>query len=872
MAFFKNHDFMKINYLIIFFYFFLTNILTQVKDPQISEKMILTEDPKFIELFDYDANLSVEQAACIYKKLGYHIVPIRRVDKVPLVSGWNDHDSNGKCKCIGNDFEFKEGMNIALHACNFICIDIDAHEKQNSVFDSGYSITTWINMLKQLGVEIEANELTPNKGLHYYFKKNPDVKSSKFPQHANQLGNWDSLQFELFAGGELVTCYPSIKPSGPYKIRDFIDKPTKLPHFPMQLLEIFLSSTSKANIDGTYTFNAEQIETTESKIEKDLGPRTTISNRDESYLLELLDIIPAPVWTSRDDWFKIACSIYTFYEGDMKKSLNTLDDYCKVKYAGYNSESYEENMMILQQIKTNHKNKNRPGISFLITIADADDLVKWKQKYFAIKDKYTNEQFYIKRSDPYVWVKFIEELSHNNKFDDVKYALRFIVPKLNQVLAFINKGECYVLQKVDTESNFLYETKMRKVAWPIFKIKKNYKNGESRYEKVNLLTFIQEHQKYFPQYANVIAIPHTAPSDQIPKYTYNVWEPYNTKIIDYESDYLNDMLAFIKEVWANNNDINYQYLLAWFYRVLCEPHRPTKTCIIATGAKGIGKGTLIEFIELCMNKSTFLNINNMQMITNNFNSHLLGRSLIVCDEARFERDNYSGAFEILKGLIAGFADTAIEKKGKDIEMHKLYCNFILAGNHPGKFKIEQNDRRYFCIEINDKYRPVNDKPHQIFADLRTKYFNEKGCNAFYTFLMQNANENLKLADFNLMEIPKTELKTEMIQASFSPTDTFIHELKEFLAHCNNHPYTCDMCDNKYYDFQKYLISFDKNTKNVDTKIKATEFYDLYKSYCSTNKIKITCNNTTAFGLKIRELIDKKREGSGTYYIFNTIKI
>lgn len=55
------------------------------------------------------------------------------------------------------------------------------------------------------------------------------------------------------------------------------------------------------------------------------------------------------------------------------------------------------------------------------------------------------------------------------------------------------------------------------------------------------------------------------------------------------------MLSYIKEVWANDDEKMFQYILKWFSNVI--KGEKNQSCLYAKSIEGVGKSTLREFIR-----------------------------------------------------------------------------------------------------------------------------------------------------------------------------------------------------------------------------------------------------------------------------------
>ena len=179
------------------------------------------------------------------------------------------------------------------------------------------------------------------------------------------------------------------------------------------------------------------------------------------------------------------------------------------------------------------------------------------------------------------------------------------------------------------------------------------------------------------------------------------------------NDKLNVILNFIDEIFNNNkNDVN--IMLDWIAWIRQRPERKTeKAVVMYSDTQGIGKNTLIHFINKILTYTTI--INDIKDLCRNFNSQIANKLLICGDEVK------SKAREIrddLKNMITR-TDFILEKKNQDQMKISDYSNYIFTSNNANAFYIEPTDRRFILFEMtntplseeksNELYKLLNDK-------------------------------------------------------------------------------------------------------------------------------------------------------------------
>ena len=181
---------------------------------------------------------------------------------------------------------------------------------------------------------------------------------------------------------------------------------------------------------------------------------------------------------------------------------------------------------------------------------------------------------------------------------------------------------------------------------------------------------------------------------------------------------------------------------------------------------------------------------HIEQVLGRFNSSLENSLLLVCNEVK----NYSIAHseaDKFKSLITDKSQN-IEQKGKEVYKITDYSNWVICSNNIFTIKVESDDRRFFCLELNDCYRG----DHKYFVDL-SDAMNDSTAVIFYKYLM-----NIDLTDWIPVNIPMTDLKADMQEASKPLDQRFIDDVKngEYEVELHNRKIFLDIF---YYQFIKW---------------------------------------------------------------------
>lgn len=219
------------------------------------------------------------------------------------------------------------------------------------------------------------------------------------------------------------------------------------------------------------------------------------------------------------------------------------------------------------------------------------------------------------------------------------------------------------------------------------------------------------------------------------------------------------MLSYIKEVWANNDEKVYQYLLKWLSNMV--RGNKNKTCIYAKCLQGAGKSTLLEFIRdhvigrdiTCKGKADHLK--------GQHNLQLLGRIFVYFEELQFFTDKEWYAIDSeMKDMITDEVGSYTDKYEKRFEAQKIN-NYMIVTNSRLK---GVNGRRYLVVDLSSKR--LDDFVY--YGNLRDMCFNDEVGLAFYCYLME-----INIDNFNSLDMPETKNKLALISELLPPIEKFL---------------------------------------------------------------------------------------------------
>jgi hypothetical protein len=329
--------------------------------------------------------------------------------------------------------------------------------------------------------------------------------------------------------------------------------------------------------------------------------------------------------------------------------------------------------------------------------------------------------------------------------------------------------------------------------------------------------------------------------DSVKPADFNLFLGLKANVIPYtpHSEGLAFMLEHLKEVWANNDDECYRYILSWFANIMM------------TSIQGCGKNTFIEFLELILRPENIYNANGIYDVTQTHNTSLQGKILVVLNELSSIKDECKVNADRLKSLIS---DTTININPKCIPQYSIKNNASYIGftNHKNSIPFEEHDRRFATFEMCPKY--ANNTAY--FSRLRSLCFNSSVANEFYSYL----------CDFDcvdLFKIPKTNVKDDM-KAAIRPSPlTYIAGLVVRTEEEDEKAHIEDGENKEQGDNSCVLVT------RGDKIIYGFALYQHYRTWCQANGERGICANK-AFGMAIKPYIQHIRKTTGIIYDMGTL--
>lgn len=197
---------------------------------------------------------------------------------------------------------------------------------------------------------------------------------------------------------------------------------------------------------------------------------------------------------------------------------------------------------------------------------------------------------------------------------------------------------------------------------------------------------------------------------------------------------------------------SYNYILDWMSNAI----KSRNFCILCTiGAKGIGKGVLDGIMKKIVGSDNH-SLTGNRILTSNFNSQLLNKKIVYCDEVFISNVKEE---DRLKALINNYIE--IEQKGVDAKEIRNYANIHLSSNNLDCIKLSGDNRRFSIVNLTevpllnifskDKINSLTDNPENILEFARYLYHREVDEDKMLKVFKSARTEEIRLASLTNWE-------------------------------------------------------------------------------------------------------------------------
>jgi hypothetical protein len=217
------------------------------------------------------------------------------------------------------------------------------------------------------------------------------------------------------------------------------------------------------------------------------------------------------------------------------------------------------------------------------------------------------------------------------------------------------------------------------------------------------------------------------------------------------------------EVICSQNRKNFSYLIRFLAHMVQHPEQKPGVMIVLLGRQGTGKGAFFQLLGRIWRHSV-LQVTDIERVTGRFNAALGQNYVVVMDEALFAGDRR--AQDRIKSLITE-PIISIEEKHQPQRIIDSFHRFFAASNHEHFVQVDNDDRRYFILEVSDEMAQNEVYFKRLFAAIESD-------DAIAAFIYTLTKIDLK--GFNPRVAPKTQAHAEQKILSLSRFEKYWHHL------------------------------------------------------------------------------------------------
>mgnify|MGYP003632838112 CR=1 FL=1 len=317
----------------------------------------------------------------------------------------------------------------------------------------------------------------------------------------------------------------------------------------------------------------------------------------------------------------------------------------------------------------------------------------------------------------------------------------------------------YLGIEISTKQNTVYQIKAKKDVSDDF-LKENFifsytdKEGISHSEKIcpfnKWLEWIDRKE--------VEKIEFDPRTNKENKSIFNIWRGFEiSKEVseEFDDNEALPVLTHIKHIWCKGNEESFNYVMCYLAHIIQKPHIKTAVCLALKSEQGAGKGIIIKLMEQIIGDTHFSQNSNAEHLFGDFNGLIEGKILINLDEA------FWGGNKKLEGQIKNkITESKQSINKKNVNQYNIsdFCNYIITTNNDWFAGVEEGDRRYFCLELDNKYAGRADKEKNEYY----KPLLEVRPEAFAKILY-----NWDITNFSPRVFKKTELLQDQVERNWN---------------------------------------------------------------------------------------------------------
>lgn len=217
--------------------------------------------------------------------------------------------------------------------------------------------------------------------------------------------------------------------------------------------------------------------------------------------------------------------------------------------------------------------------------------------------------------------------------------------------------------------------------------------------------------------------------------------------------------------FCNRNQECFNYLLNWIADLIQNPSSVAEVMIIFVSLQGLGKDMIGRFLGCLIGLEYYTVFDDVSNFFKNFNKEQEKSLLTVLNELSDEGDTMK-YHNKLKASITRLT-TRIEPKGRDPYIVNHYSRYMGFTQNRKCINIENHDRRFFMLECDSSIAGNHNYFTELFKEISDVNFIKKTFGYF---------SSKDLSNFNIRNIPETDIKREQKMNNLSSPISFIMDI------------------------------------------------------------------------------------------------
>lgn len=292
---------------------------------------------------------------------------------------------------------------------------------------------------------------------------------------------------------------------------------------------------------------------------------------------------------------------------------------------------------------------------------------------------------------------------------------------------------------------------------------------------------------------------------------------------------LRPLVEHIRMIWCRGDAQLFTYVMCWFAQVYQRPWDQTGVALVVKGARGSGKGIVLEFLAAIIGENHYWHVTHLNDICGGF----VAPKRLTCCLGFADECYYGGDPSQSQGLKQTITERRITVNIKHVAQYDIdsFINLVVASNDDRIVQAGKGERRFQVLETDNTYAGAETPVTKAY------YAQIRACcpRKFAAYLGK-----VNLSGFSPRTIHETEAHRDQQILSADPIDRF------------------------WYDcLTNREILFDEPWPE---RIVISAFYACFRAYVKESGVKYAADSQVAFMSQISRLIgrtDKARIKIGT---------